>query len=291
MHSLSIFSACLTLVALINCSQQVKDEKGSDDNRAVETFAEMEMDSSSADISQVIANLEGSDTLFNILARLHLLEGELVGITVMTESFVDLNSGPKKRNLLAALIETGVGEYTGSREASHETTHAVLAVFERNLDGVFLIAHANVGEGGGYGLKLFPTTAETISLAPSAEAVMIHSKSSESGAGDYGFRKDDVSIYILLDNAITSVFETTLDDYQFTSDEQTRTAEQTISSEINILETASKGLFDIRLFTTTVLSRTGQNESEENNEETNDSEPDSGQLFKWNGSRYQVSEN
>jgi hypothetical protein len=221
-----------------------------------------------------------------------LLEGELMGVTVMTESFIDINPGHGKRDLLAALIETGVGEYTGLREGSYETTHAVLAVFEQKDGDYSLVAQTNVGDGGGYGIKLFTTTGETVSLMPGGEAVMVHSKSSESGAGDYGFRKDDVSIYILVNNSITSVFETTLEDYQFTSDEQTSTAEQTITSEINVLESITKGLYDIRLFTTTVLSRTGDDSEGEAEKESKDKipdpEPDTGQLFAWDGSHYQL---
>jgi hypothetical protein len=295
MSHLSTFCTCLALTFLISCSRQGKDEKSDEDTLAVEKFPEMEMDSSTSDISQPISILENADTLFNIMARQKLLEGEFMGVTVMTESFIDLKAGRKKRNLLAALIETGVGEYTGGREGSYETTHAVLAVFEQKDEGLSLVAHANVGEGGGYGLKLFTTTAETVSLMPEGEAVMIHSKSSESGAGDYGFRKDDVSIYILLNDAITSVFETTLEDYQFTSDEQTSTAEQTITSEINVLESITKGMYDIRLFTTTVLSGTGDAEEDggeqDKSDNTPESEPDPGQLYVWDGRHYQLRPN
>jgi hypothetical protein len=290
MNRFLTFCTCLTLAALFNCSRQAKEVKNPGDSLDVASFPEMEMDSSSSEISRPMADLEGADTLYNILARLKLLEGELVGVTVMTESFVAINSGPGKKELVAALIETGIGEYTGLREASHETTHAVLAVFEWQNDGYSLVAQANVGDGGGYGIKLFTTTAETVSLMPGGEAVMIHSKSSESGAGDYGFRKDDVAIYILLNNSITSVFETTLEDYQFTSDEQTATAERTVTSEINVLETVTKGLYDIRQFTTTVLSRTDDEEESEKEpkaDEASTSQPDPGQLFTWDGSHYQ----
>ena len=135
MSHFSVFWICPALAFLIGCSHQRGQEKN-EDKLAVEGVPEMEMDSSTSDISQPIATLENADTLYNILARQKLLEGELMGVTVMTESFVDIKKGGKKRNLLAALIETGVGEYTGLREGSYESTHAVLAVFEQKENGI-----------------------------------------------------------------------------------------------------------------------------------------------------------
>ena len=281
------------MVLLSACSTSPNDTKSADslDLTSDSIHSGIQGDTTHVQWSKPDPNLRNADTLFNVLARKEVLEGEFVALTVMTESFLDIRSSGPGRKLLAAFVQTGEGQYSGLREGqTYETIHSVLGVFERKDESYVLVAFADLGNGGDYGLKLYVTEAESMTLAPDRDAVMIHSRSSASGAGDYGFRRDDVSVYILLNNVVTSIIETTLEDYQFSSDEQTSMAEQTITTELSVLETMTKGLHDIRLVTTTVGSSTAE-ESPKGNEkvkknvesgEKNDGEV----IYKWSGEHY-----
>ena len=306
----------LTLALFISCGTQ-KSDSSENDSTAVahkEAVTGEPQAESDAPASEVDASLNASDTLYNVLARAGALQGEFIALSVVTENFLDANSLDKSRNLLAVIVWTGAGEYQGARDGfDYETEFATLAVFEETENGYKIIDHAAVGESYNHGLVGGTTEAESLQLSEEQFAVITHAQSSEEGAGDYGFRKDEASIYVLLNNKISSVFEFTPDDYVFSSNEMGSSADRTITSELSVLEEMTKGLFDIQLNTTQTEniseepseeedtespeeSEEPAEESEEQEDAAESEETESGEeenpitVYKWNGTKYEAVE-
>jgi hypothetical protein len=255
------------------------------------------------------STLHEIDTLFNTLAKLNVVHGNFVSVTSITENFLDANDPSSSRQLLAYLIQSGEGQYGGMHEGvPFETVYSVLAIFEDREGDLNYITHLELAASSSGGLVVSTTEGEEIKLTDGKYGVMIHNKSSEEGAGDSGFRRDEGELYVLVNGKPEKVFQTTLDDFSFASNETDSYGEQTTTVALSVLDSKTNGLFDIQ----TVKSTTGNSwteeeetpseeseesdESSEETEETEESEPaeeevdDGVDLYKWNGTSYEISE-
>lgn len=241
-------------------------------------------------------SLKDADTLFNFLARLQLVKGEFESVEVVTNSFVDPGN-LKSGDLIAVVVTSGEGEYIGGREdIGFATQHALLAVLQWNeKEQLELVDHLDLGSTESMGLYAYTVESDAFMLAEDRYGVLVHNKSSEEGAGDSGFRRDDVTLYVLLNGKITAVFENTIDDFHFSSDEQGSWYESTTTVVVTALEEKTNGLFNIGTQASTVTSGSEpEGESEPAEEPAVESNPDEegpaddgSAIFKWNGERYQ----
>ena len=246
--------------------------------------------------AQPVEGLQGVDTLFNYLARLQLLQGEFESAEIITSSFIDPKASSRD-GLIALLVTTGEGQYNGGREnIQFATQHALLAVFDKTEKGLVLLSSLDLGSSENFGLYAYEIAGEALMLSNERYGVLIHNKSSEEGAGDSGFRKDVVSLYVFLNNVISPVLETTIDDFQFSSDEQGSWYESTTTVQLAALEEKTNGLFDLSTVSSTATNGS-EPEGDEATEESvpemepeNPTDPSSDNntaTFKWNGETYQ----
>jgi hypothetical protein len=226
-----------------------------------------------------------NETFFKALVEKKFVAGELIDISFITEDFASVERDDSAK-LSVALIRSGEGTYAGAREdIQYATIHCLLVVFTSVGEEQVFRDFLSLGDVESQGLISGDIEAEEIKIAGDKAAALIHFKSSEEGAGDYGFRKDDVALYVFSKGKLTSVLEANLDDFQFSSDEQGSYSERTSTTEFKVLETQTKGFNDISLLTTTSINVTGEEES------TGDAsaEPDSPMepiIYKWDGARY-----
>jgi hypothetical protein len=170
-------------------------------------------------------------------------------------------------------------------------------VFEMNEDGLLqLVDHVDLGSSENFGLYAYGMDGEAIMLSDERYGVLIHNKSSEEGAGDSGFRRDVVSLYVFLKGKITSVFETTVDDFHFSSDEQGSWYESTTTVQIAVLEEKANGLFNLSTVSSTATNGSEPEEAEATEESVPEMQPenptepssdDNTSTLKWNGKEYQ----
>jgi hypothetical protein len=228
-----------------------------------------------------------NETFFKALVEKKFVAGELIDIAFITDNLVsDGGTDPSKYSV--ALIRSGEGTYAGPREGiQYATIHCLLAVFKQVNEEQLFRDFRSLGDVESQGLISGDIEAEPIEISGNHHAVLIHFKSSEEGAGDYGFRKDDASLYVFVNNKLTSVLDVTLDDFEFSSDEQGSYRERTRMTEFKILETQTDGFNDISLLTTTSISVTGEEESTDETPSADASaEATSPTVYKWNGARY-----
>jgi hypothetical protein len=240
-----------------------------------------------------VADLKDTDTLFNFLARRELVQGQFSFVSVVTSNFIDVSHLAKERPLLGVLVVSGEGAYAGGRQdVQFATQYAVFAVLEWNENSELqLVDHLDLGKTESQGLYAFEVDGTEMTLAEGRNGVLIHSKSSEEGAGDGGFRRDDVVLYVLMNDKITPVLETNLEDYGFSSDEQGSWEERTSTTEITPLEEATNGLVDLLIRTTTVTNGSTPEEEteqpEEPAEEGTEEPVEENPVFKWTGKSYE----
>lgn len=244
-----------SILLLFSCTASQPSEVASTDtlstsvNSAPAVIAEAPVDRPEAVIDPALTN---TDTLFNMLARLDAVHGSFVAAEKITENFIDAANPESKRVFIAFLIQSGEGEYGGMHsDVAFETIFSVLAIFEMADDELTYVTHAEVDVSSSGGLILSTAEAEQIKLAEEKYGVLVHSKSSEEGAGDSGFRRDDASLHVLMDGKIEVVFKETLDDFSFASNETDSYGEQTTTVELTVLDSKTNGLFDIQTVRTT----------------------------------------
>jgi hypothetical protein len=250
--------------------------------------------STTEDLSAFLnSTLKDADTLFNALVQKNIINGEFESVTVITENLIDV-AGTRSDGYMAALVCSGEGQYGGiNPEIKFATVHVYLAVFELKDDRYELLTAIPVGDTGGHGLYASFATSEELKISEDQFAAMVHFNSSEEGAGDYGFRKDEADVYVLKNKNIVKAITVTFEDFQFSSDEQGSYAERTITSTLSILDTKTNGLFDLSINTTETSSGSEPEESEEapsetDNIEADESSPETGpSLYKWDGTRYE----
>jgi hypothetical protein len=297
--------AAIFLVAVFSCSKASSSTEHVDSTAAVavqDTLANVQPgDSVIINYATPVEGLQGTDTLFNYLARLQLVQGEFQTAEVVTNSFIDTNN-LSREGLIALLVITGEGEYNGGREnIQFATQHALLAVFEWTKEGsLVLVDHLDLGTSENFGLYAYDVGGEALMLSDDRYGVLIHNKSSEEGAGDGGFRKDVVSLYVFVKGKITAVFETTVNDFQFSSDEQGSWYESTTTVQVTVLEEKTNGLFDLGTVSSTVTNGSEPEEEESGEESAPQQEPenptepsseDNNATFKWNGEAYELAVN
>ena len=232
-----------------------------------------------------VADASGADSLFNILVRKQIVRGTLDRVTLITDKLLDPAGLTDSRSLLAVLVHSGEGE---GYQTKFATAYSVLAVFEQHDDHVTLVDYADLGEVTNYGLQQASTEADSIMLAENHFAIVIHNKSSEEGAGDSGYRRDFAQIYIVLNNKLTNVFEKTIDDFSFASNESDYYRETTITTTLTVLPEKTNGLFNIQVTTAgdnRVISEEEDTESQYPTEEAK-SEASDGR-YQWNGKVYE----
>lgn len=279
----------LVLVTAFSCGKRSASSEIVD-SAALEVAQDtLENTEDNRNFAQPVDGLQGVDTLFNHLARLQLLQGEFESAQIITNAFIDpaTLSGD---GLIAALVTTGEGEYNGGREnIQFATQHAVLAVFKQSDDGLTMLNSLDLGSSENFGLYACDISGEALMLSEERYGVLIHQTSYEEGAGDSGFRKDDVSLYVLLNNEITLAFETTIDDFQFSSDEQGSWYESTTTVELATPGEKTNGLFDLSTVSSTATNGSEPEEDEIAMVPENPTEPLSGgtATFKWNGEMYE----
>ncbi|MEO7990983.1 MAG: hypothetical protein ABI663_15655 [Chryseolinea sp.] len=231
--------------------------------------------------SAPVVDITGVDSLFNILARKQIVRGTLGDVALITNKLLDPAALNDSRNLLAVLIHSGEGE---GYQTEFETEYSILAVFEQRDGQVTLLDYADLGEVTNYGLQKFSMEADSIMLAENRFAIMVHNKSSEEGAGDSGYRRDFAQLYVFLNNKLINVFEKTIDDFSFASDESDYYRETTITTTLTILPEKTNDLFNIQV--TTVgdnreISDKEDTESKDATEEAGDGK------YQWNGKVYE----
>jgi hypothetical protein len=232
-----------------------------------------------ADITQ---DFEGTEvaSLTTELLKIHPIAGTFISAEKVSENVLDLSNVEGTRRLLAIWIQSGEGEYQGTREQEYQTIHSRIAVFDL-ADTVTKLLDLKDFESSSQGLYLYQEMFETFDLTKQAKAIVIHHESSEEGAGDSGFSTDEIEVFAVKDNKLYSIFTTTLDESNFSSDEMGSYSESNTKREITILESTSNGLFDISIHTETTgtsfeapaESEEVDAESEAISEETESSDP------------------
>jgi hypothetical protein len=229
-----------------------------------------------------------NETFFRALVEKKFVTGELIDIVFITENLVSVDEGEPVK-LSVALIKSGEGMYSGARaEIQYATIHCLLVVFKWVGDEQVFRDFLSLGDVESQGLISGDIEAEEIKIAGDKTAVLIHFKSSEEGAGDYGFRKDDAALYAFVKGKLSSVLEMTLDDFQFSSDEQGSYSERTSTTEFKVLETQSNGFYDVWLLTTTSISVTGEEQAADINTSPEREDDIAPVIYKWDGNRYIV---
>ncbi|WP_133259623.1 hypothetical protein [Pseudochryseolinea flava] len=227
-----------------------------------------------------------NETFFKALVEKKFVAGELIDITFITENLVSVEEG-ESAQLSVALIQSGEGEYVGGREGiQYATVHCMLVVFKKVGEEQVFRDFVSLGDVESQGLVSGSIEGEEIKITDDNAAVLIHFKSSEEGAGDYGFRKDDASLYVFVKSKLTSVLEMTLEDYQFSSDEHGDYSERSSVTEIKVLDSKSNGLYDISLHTTVNVSVTKDEESYDGNDAIEEAPVDP-ITYRWDGVKYQ----
>ena len=217
-------------------------------------------------------NFVGSDAtqLADELQKINPMQGSLMGSEIISEKVLDVTDINGERELFAIWIKAGAGEYQGNRESEYQTVYSRLAVFE-TADTVTTLVSLKDFESQSQGLYLYEETVETFDLTSSRQAIVIHHMSSEEGAGDSGFSKDEIEVYAIKDNELYSIFSTPLNESSFSSDEMGSYSESNTTRELKILEESTNGLFDISIYA--VTSETSFEEPEETEELDSESQP------------------
>jgi len=273
----------LTLVALLlACKTKPSDDHLSD---SVKTAVDSIVSSSvNENVVYEDATSAEADSLFNTLVRNGIIQGEFSGF-VQVDNFIDADHLDGSRNLLAGFFQAGEGEYTGIREGqTYATVHSVLAIFESTETGYRLVDYITADDGAISNLVISSTEAEAIQLTSTLSAVMLHSKSSEEGAGDSGYNRDNAEIYVLLNDKITSVLQIALEDSGFSSNEIDAYYQYSNTSQLEILDIGTNGLFDLKVTTTSTSS--GTEEEESDTQESTEEENQGPVIYKWNGNQY-----
>lgn len=232
--------------------------------------------------STPVLDAAGKDSLFNILVRKKVVRGEFEGVKLITNRVLDAAKPDDTRNLLAVLVLTSL---TPIENNYGTIQYAVLAIFEQHDDSVSVVDFADLGEGGSYGIRESHTEADSMMLAENRFAIVVHNKSSEEGAGDSGYRKDDAELYFLINNKLTKIFECTIDDFYFVSNESDSYYERTSTTTIAPQPEKSKGLFNLKV--TTVTDQRAITEESDDSEDKEDKLKNEDGLFKWNGKSYE----
>jgi hypothetical protein len=219
-------------------------------------------------------NFKGTDAaeLTAELLEISSMDGSLISSEIITHDVLDVSAPGGERELIAIWIQTGAGEYQGTREREYQTVYSRLAVFER-ADTVTALLNLKDFESVSQGLYLYEQTVETFDLTATHQAIVIHHLSSEEGAGDSGFSKDEIEVYAIKENELYTIFSTPLNESSFSSDEMGSYSESNTTRELKILEESSNGLFDISIYA--VTSETSFEEPEETEELDSESQPDS----------------
>lgn len=277
---------------MIACSAKQSASEGDQDSSAAAIVGDSSSVSSTSSSEDFPAGLlfKDNETFFKALAEKKFIEGELIDISFITEDLVSVDENESVQ-LSVALIQSGVGEYSGAREGvQYATIHCMLVVFNRVGGEQVFRDFLSLGDVESQGLVSGDIEAEEIKIAEKKTAVMIHFRSSEEGAGDYGFRKDDAALYVFVKSKLASVLEMNLEDFQFTSDEQGSYSERRSTTEFKVLESKTNGFNDFSLFTSITTSSSGEAEPTEG-EEPESAENESMNepaIYKWDGTKYVI---
>jgi len=280
----------LLMFIILSCNQ--KDKMGTHAVADSTSQGTTTIPSGPAEITKVpnwsipVVDVSGIDSLFNILARKQIVRGTLGSVTLITNMLLDPSVLNDSRNLLAVLVLSGEGE---GYQTQFATEYSILAVFEQRDGQVTLVDYADLGETTNYGLQMFSTEADSIMLAENRFAILLHNKSSEEGAGDSGYRRDFAQLYILVNNKLTNVFERTLDDFSFASNESDYYRETTITTTLTVLPEKTNDLFNIEVVTVgdkREISNEEDTESEAVAEEAQSEEAGDGK-YQWSGKVYE----
>lgn len=281
----------LSITIFFACTTQNKNEATSSDSTAIDTLvvanASPSETSEPVNWASPVEGLLNADSLFNILARQKRVRGKFEAVTVLTEELLDAGNLTSSRNLLAVLV------HSSEEENESNTKYAGVAAFERQATQVILLDFVNLGGTTSYGLQQNSIDGDSIQLAENKFAVLLHYKSSEEGAGDSGFRKDYGEVHVLLNNKLTKIFETGLEDFGFSSNETDSYYEHTTTTVLTVLPEKTKGLFNLQTNTSTIS--TGFDETEEGEEAEPPAEDtaeegeqtDGMRTYQWNGTEYE----
>ncbi|HEY3402054.1 MAG TPA: hypothetical protein VGK59_01640 [Ohtaekwangia sp.] len=233
--------------------------------------------------SAPVLDAKDADSLFNILVRMQVMKGEFGYVDLITDKVLNATDPNDPRKLLGVLIVTGEGE---SYNTQFATQYFTLAVFEQGNGQVKLIDFADLGTSSSYGLQVSDMEADSLMLADNRFAMVLHSQHSEEGAGDSGYRRDAAQYYVLLNDKLTSIFERTLDDFSFASNESDYYRETTITTTITVLPEKSNGLFNLEVSTEGDRREISEEEDENNDPDVTEQKEGDG-LFRWNGKAYE----
>lgn len=256
-------------------------------------------------------SLREIDTIFNLLVQHEsTVKGVFMDASVVTESLLDVENPKSSENYIMILVHTGDGVYAGLREdIEYETEYSWLVVLREIAEGYEYVDHANLGESYSHGLVAGYTEGDAIELASGKFAAVIHSKSSEEGAGDYGYKRDNAQLFALDGNKILKIFDVNIEDSSFSSNEMGSWVEQNSTTELKVLDSETMGLYDLMTTTTESLKQSEPDdeeggEVEESDEDatgngsddaeassTDEPEDDGIDIYVWNGKEYVLKEN
>lgn len=294
----------LSVFVLQRCSTSTTSESTNQDTTSLhKAHTEIQSDQALPSSSAVPnTSLTELDTVFNLLVRNESsVKGTFADASVVTESLLNVGNPTATENYLMILVHTGEGEYAGLRDGiKFGTEYSWLVVLKEIAEGYEYVDHADLGGRESHGLVAEFTEGGELELMPGKFAAIIHSKGSEEGAGDYGYKRDNAQLFALNGDKIIKIFDVNLEDSNFSSNEMGSWSEQTSTTELKSLQSITMGLFDLMTTTVTESRQSDPDEDEvesdseeEQNNEAASSEEDTDDgidVYVWNGKEYVLKE-
>lgn len=125
-----------------------------------------------------------------------------------------------------------------------------LVIFEQASDSLRLVDQVELPSSSQYNLVSSDMSTSSYDIHDSGSAVAVSSSGKEEGAGDSGYNKEHLDLYILIEDKLTKILEADTRDDSFSScecDDEDGYYESNKSATVTILDSSSEHFFDIRV--------------------------------------------